>query len=240
MEVMDNQVFDPFNLILLVIAVVVAWRLYAVLGTRTGHEKRIDLPLPGQRQEEASRAGARSGKPDEQGEDLQYGLPEEERPIWEGVAEEGSALAQTLERMRAIDPDFDPRHFLEGAKTAYEMIVTAFAEGDRKTLKPLLSPEVFRQFEKVIDERKAKGQTLDLEFVGLDKARLVDAELDGTLARLTVKFTSKVITALRDREGNVVEGNPDKVATVRDVWTFERDLTSPDPNWRLVSTEAPA
>ncbi len=236
---MDNQVFDPFNLVLLVIAVVVAWRLYAVLGTRTGHEKRIDIPFPGQRRDEDPTPPKRPTLAEAE-EEVRFGLPEEERPVWEGVAEDGSELARVLERMREIDPNFDARHFLDGARVAYEMIVTAFARGDRKTLRPLLAPDVYAQFEKVIDERKAKGQTLELEFVGLDDAKLVRAELDGTTARMTVKFVSKVITALRDGDGKVVEGNPEKLATVRDVWTFERDLTSSDPNWRLVSTEAPA
>ena len=241
---MDNQVFDPFNILLLVIAVVVAWRLYSVLGTRTGNEKRLDLPFPG-RQQKRKPAAAKASAPEEPEQtapesDMRYGLPEERKPAWEGVAEEGSELARTLERMRDIDPAFDARHFLKGARVAYEMIVTAFAAGDRKTLKSLLAPEVLRQFEKVIDERKAKGQVLELEFVGLDEARLLRAELNGTRARLTVKFVSKVITALKDGAGNVIEGNPEKLATVKDIWTFERDLTSSDPNWRLVSTEAPA
>ena len=238
---MDNQVFDPFNILLLVIAVVVAWRLYSVLGTRTGNEKRLDLPFPG-RQEKRKSAAAKAPAPEEKAAEgaVRHGLPEERPPVWEGVAEEGSALARTLERMRDIDPAFDARHFLKGARVAYEMIVTAFAAGDRKTLKSLLAPEVLRQFERVIDERKAKGQVLELEFVGLDEARLLRAELNGTRARLTVKFVSKVITALKDGDGNVIEGNPEKLATVKDIWTFERDLTSSDPNWRLVSTEAPA
>jgi predicted lipid-binding transport protein (Tim44 family) len=169
---------------------------------------------------------------------VRYGLPEEERPVWEGVAEEGSELARTLERMREIDPNFDARHFMEGAKVAYEMIVTAFAEGDEKTLKPLLAPDIFEQFAAAIDTRKSGGLTQELEFVGLDEATLKDARLDGTTARMTVKFVSKVITATRDANGEVVEGNPEKLTTVREIWTFERDLTSRDPNWRLVATEA--
>ena len=232
-----NQVFDPLNLILLVVAIIVAWRLYSVLGTRTGHEKRIDIPLGGA---SAGSERPRAERRDEEGGDVvRTGLPEEERPVWEGVAEEGSTLARMLERMKEIDPDFDARHFLEGAKVAYEMIVTAFAAGDRKTLKPLLAPDILQHFEQVIEERRRKGETQELEFVGLDEAKLVKAGLNGSTARLTVKFTSKVITATRDAQGNVVAGDPNKLATVKDVWTFERDLTSRDPNWKLVSTEAP-
>jgi len=241
---MNNTVFDPFNIILLVIAIIVFWRLRSVLGTRTGHEKRIDFPLPGQRESAPSApAGGTSEertRDDHEQEDIRYGLPEEEKPVWEGVAEEHSLLARMLTRMKEIDPGFDARHFLEGAKVAYEMIVTAFAKGDKKTLKPLLDREVYERFAAVIDERRRKGLTQELEFVGLDEAKLLKAALDGKVAHLTVKFTSKIITAVRDAEGNVVEGDPQKLVTVKDIWTFERDLTSRDPNWRLVSTEAPA
>ena len=232
-----NQVFDPLNLVLLVVAIIVAWRLWSVLGTRTGHEKRIDIPLGGLPGEKSRDENATAPAADD--EDVRYGLPEEEKPVWEGVAEENSLLARMLERMREIDPDFDPRHFLEGAKVAYEMIVTAFAQGDTKTLKPLLAPEVYAEFEKAIEERKRQGLEQEFEFVGLDEAKLLRASLSGKVARLTVRFVSRVITATRDGEGNVVAGNPEKLATVKDVWTFERDLTSRDPNWRLVATEAP-
>ena len=232
-----RQIFDPLNLVLLVVAIIVAWRLWSVLGTRTGHEKRIDIPLglPGGSPRDKATPSASAEE-----EDVRYGLPEEEKPVWEGVAEKGSLLARMLERMKEIAPDFDPRHFLEGAKIAYEMIVTAFARGDTKTLKPLLAPDVYAEFEKAIEERKRQGLEQEFEFVGLDEAKLLRASLNGKVARLTVRFVSRVITATRDRDGNVVSGNPEKLATVKDVWTFERDLTSRDPNWRLVSTEAPA
>ncbi len=239
---MNNTVFDPLNIILLVVAIIVAWRLRSVLGTRTGHEKRIDLPLPGQepaREPATKTDDTPAAERDGQDDDVRYGLPEEEKPVWEGVAEEHSLLARMLQRMKDIDPAFDARHFLEGAKAAYEMIVTAFAEGDRKTLKPLLDKEVYQRFVAAIDEREKQGLTQEFQFVGLDEAKLTKAALDGKTAQLTVKFTSKVISVTRDSQGNVVQGNPEKLATVKDVWTFERDLTSKDPNWRLVSTEAP-
>ncbi len=232
-----NQVFDPINLVLLVVAIIVAWRLWSVLGTRTGHEKRIDIPLGGLSGERSTDSA--SAPAAEDGE-VRYGLPEEEKPVWEGVAEENSLLARMLERMKEIAPEFDARHFLEGAKVAYEMIVTAFARGDTKTLKPLLAPDVYAEFEKAIEERRRQGLEQEFEFVGLDEAKLLRAALNGKVARLTVRFVSRVITVTRDADGNVISGSPDKLATVKDVWTFERDLTSRDPNWRLVSTEAPA
>ncbi len=232
-----NHAFDPLNLLLLAVAVVVFWKLRSVLGTRTGHEKTIefppvnDKPSPAPRQEPAPAA--------EQEEGVRIGLPEEEKPVWEGVAEEGSKLARVLEAIKEKDPAFSAQAFLDGARKAYEMIVTAFAEGDTRTLKPLLSPEVFAGFRQAIQDRKQRGETLDLTFIGLDDARIVDGELKGTLARLTVRFVSQIITVTRDSEGRIVDGDPNAVTEVIDVWTFERDVSSSDPNWTLIATESP-
>ena len=244
-----NQAFDPLNLLLLAIAVVVFFKLRSVLGTRTGHEKTIDFPPLGKdggKDKEASARGEGkviplpgSRAPAGNEEEITRGLPpEEEPPVWEGVAEEGSPLAKALETMKGRDPAFTVQHFLEGAGIAYEMIVTAFARGDKKTLKPLLTPEVYKGFAAAIDERRKQGQTLELEFVGLDDAKIVAAETPGNKGAITVKFVSKIITALKDGGGNVIEGDPNRLTTVTDVWTFERDLTSPDPNWKLAATEA--
>jgi predicted lipid-binding transport protein (Tim44 family) len=118
------------------------------------------------------------------------------------------------------------------------MIVNAFAEGDRRTLKNLLSREVFEGFESAIGEREKRGETVDSKFVSIDKADIVAADLRGRTAQLTVRFHSKLITATRDRSGNVIDGSAEKVTDVTDVWTFARDTGSRDPNWRLVATEA--
>ena len=235
-----NQAFDPLNLLLLAVAVVVFFKLRSVLGTRTGHEKPIDFP-PVEKNKPAGAGGANGNVIPLPGteEEPPRGLPPEEAPpVWQGVAEEGSKLAKVLETMQARDPAFSVQHFLDGAGKAYEMIVTAFARGDKKTLKPLLSREVYQGFSAAIDERRKKGQTLDLEFVGLDKARIVNGEIRGDKGALTVKFVSEVITALTGASGEIIEGDPNRVTTVTDIWTFERDLTSSDPNWKLVATEA--
>ncbi len=236
-----NQVFDPLNLLLLAIAVVVFFKLRSVLGTRTGHEKTIDFPPVEKKPASANGADDRVISFPGAGEEPQRGLPpEDEPPVWEGVAEEGTPLARALERMKELDPSFSVKHFLDGAGAAYEMIVTAFAEGDKKTLKPLLTKEVYQGFVQAIDERKRKGETLELEFVGLDEARIVDAEVRDTIGSITVKFVSEVITALKDARGNVIDGDPNRLTMVTDIWTFERDMTSGDPNWKLVATEAAA
>ncbi|MGE0613272.1 MAG: Tim44/TimA family putative adaptor protein, partial [Hyphomicrobiales bacterium] len=136
------------------------------------------------------------------------------------------------------DPSFDPKEFLNGAKAAYEMIVVAFASGDRRTLKQLLSKDVLDGFVGALDERETRGDVVGSSFVGIDRADLIEAELKNKQAQVTVKFVSDLITATRDKNGEVIEGDPKKVREVTDIWTFARDVTSRDPNWKLVATEA--
>ena len=126
-----------------------------------------------------------------------------------------------------------------GAKQAYEMIVTAFAEGNRKTLRNLLSREVYDGFVAAITEREARGDQIDQSFVGINKADLVEAEMKKDTAQISVKFISEIITATRDKAGTVLAGDPKKIKEVIDIWTFARVNSSRDPNWKLVATQAP-
>jgi predicted lipid-binding transport protein (Tim44 family) len=121
---------------------------------------------------------------------------------------------------------------------AYEMIVSAYADGDRKTLKSLLSREVYDGFVAAIDEREARGETVRSNFVGIEKANIIQAELKGTEANVTLRIISQLISATLDKNGEVVEGDLVEVTDVNDVWTFARDTRSRDPNWRLIATEA--
>jgi len=157
---------------------------------------------------------------------------------WKGVAEVGTPLAAGLDAIIGADPNFDAKHFLTGARAAYEMIVNAFAEGDRRTLKNLLSRDVYDGFEAAISEREKRGETVESRFVSIDNAEITVAELRGRTAQVTVRFHCKLISATRDKNGNVIDGNAEKVTDVTDVWTFARDLSSRDPNWKLVATEA--
>src|ERR1700694_1517027 len=129
-----------------------------------------------------------------------------------------------------------PRHFISGAKSAYEMIVLAFANGDRRALKDLLSSEVYDSFESVIRDREKHEQKTETRFVSIDKAELVGAEARDRAAQLTVRFVSQMISVTRDKAGTIVDGNAEKVTDITDVWTFARDTTSRDPNWKLVGT----
>jgi predicted lipid-binding transport protein (Tim44 family) len=233
-----NQVFDPLNLLILAVAVVILLRLRSVLGTRTGHERRYD-PYSATEAAEKARRGEGKVIP------LPGSKPAEEiqasdsanQPVWQGVAEEGSNLAKSLEKLARADKSFEVQSFLEGAKMAYEMIVTAFAEGDRKSLKPLLSKDVYEGFAAAIAEREKAGETIDTQIVGIDKADIVAASVNGRRASITVKFQSQMITVKRDGEGAAIEGDERAIQNITDVWSFDRDVTARDPNWRLVATE---
>ena len=159
---------------------------------------------------------------------------------WKDIAEPGTPLAAGLDAIVAQDSSFDPRHFLSGARGAYEMIVLAFANGDRRALKDLLSSEVYDSFDAVIKDREKHEQKTETRFVSIDKAELVSAEARDRAAQLTVRFVSQMISVTRDKAGTIVDGNADKVADITDVWTFARDTSSRDPNWKLVGTGSAA
>lgn len=226
---------DIYTIIFLALAVFIFLRLRSVLGQRTGQERRPvtrDVLSGRNGDNVVPMPGAIIDQPP-----LAPTDPEPPADRWKGVAEPGSALANGLTAVASDDPAFDARHFLNGAKSAYEMIVMAFAHGDRRTLKDLLSPEVYDGFEGAIREREKREEKIDRKFVGVDKAELVAAELRGRTANLTVRFISQMISVTRDKAGAVIEGSPDSVTDVTDVWTFARDLSSRDPNWKLVGTE---
>jgi predicted lipid-binding transport protein (Tim44 family) len=229
-----DQAFDPLNLLFLAVAVVVFLRLRSVLGRRTGFEKP---PLePGRMNRTAQSDGNVVTLPPRTGESKP--APEEPvKPVWEGFAAEGTPLANGLAAIGGADGAFSPKEFLGGAKAAYEMIVTAFAEGDRATLKNLLSRDVLDGFAKAIDARERAGERLESKFVGIDKAELMSAVLEGRRAMVEVSFVSQIISATLDKTGAVIDGDPREIREVNDVWTFERDVSSRDPNWKLVATE---
>jgi predicted lipid-binding transport protein (Tim44 family) len=155
---------------------------------------------------------------------------------WKNVAEPGTPLALGLDAIAAQDSSFDPKHFLSGARSAYEMIVLAFANGDRRALKDLLSSEVYESFDAVIKDREKRDQKTETRFVSIEKAELTGAEARDRTAQLTVRFVSQMISVTRDKGGTIVDGNPDKISDITDVWTFARDVSSRDPNWKLVGT----
>jgi len=239
---MDDK-FDLITLLSLVIAIIVILKLRSVLGKRTGNERTRHEQRVRAQQEAQERAMAQQDKVVALPRREQEGVPQggDERADAEARVRTYAAGAAGLERglvdiVRA-DGMFDPDHFMKGAKAAYEMIVTAFAEGNRKVLKDLLSREVFDGFSAAMADRERRGEQVDQSFVGINKADFVEAVLKNGMAQITMKFVSQLISATRDRHGDVISGDPQKIKEVTDIWTFAREVNARDPNWRLVATQ---
>lgn len=225
--------FQFFDILLFaLVAVFLVLRLRNVLGRRDGFQP------PQKRDPFTAPAGQERG-----GDETVVRLPERpaepvatpaESKTFEGVARGMGGLAQ----VRAADPRFDEKQFLEGAKVAFELIIGAFAAGDTQTLKPLLSEEVFANFAQSIREREQRGHRQEISLVAIKSADIVDAYMGGRNAHVTVKFVTDQIVVVRDAEGQVIEGTPEAVSEVTDTWTFARDTRSADPNWTLVATGA--
>ena len=235
------DVFDIYTIIFLALAVFIFLRLRSVLGQRTGRERPPYDPY-------SARDAVRSPATDKvvtlPPRATETPAPAAEAPQasaerWKDVAESGSTVAAGLDAIAAADPSFDAKHFITGARTAYEMIVTAFAGGDRRQLRSLLSREVFDGFDAAITERERRSETAETRFISIDASTITAAELrNRSTAQITVRFVSKLVSATRDRAGTVIDGNAEKVTDVTDVWTFARDIASRDPNWKVIATEA--
>lgn len=234
--------FDIYTIIFLVLAVFIFLRLRSVLGQKTGRERPPYDPYTQAREQARPPTNdnvvalpPRNAEAASKGADDEAAAPVER---WKGFAEAGSATAAGLDAIAAQDPSFDAKHFVAGARAAYEMIVTAYAQGNRRDLKTLLSKEVYDGFEAAIKDRETRGEKAETRFVSIDKADLIGAEVKGKTAQVTVRFVSQLVSVTRDKDGNVIDGSPDKVSDVTDVWTFAHDMSSRDPNWKLVATEA--
>ena len=129
--------------------------------------------------------------------------------------------------------EFNEETFLKGAQAAYEMIVNAFAEANKKTLKDLTSSEVYKNFVDVLDERKNKKYVNQFTFIGIKKAKIEKIDKKDTFYTVKTRFISEIISCVKDKDNNIVEGSPEEIQTVNDVWSFSRDLNSADPTWHL-------
>lgn len=212
----------PIDLILFgMIAAFLVLRLRGILGKRQGFERPPEAaPRPELRVVEGGLADA----------------PAADTPI-RGLPDPSSPAARALVAMRAVDSNFSPEGFLEGAQQAFAMIVTAFAAGDRDTLRPLLSPETYAAFDGAIAGRETAGETQRTEIRAIHATSIEAAELRGGTATITVAFTTDQVNLTLDRDGREVAGT-DAVTEMRDIWTFERDLGSPDPTWRLTAARS--
>jgi predicted lipid-binding transport protein (Tim44 family) len=243
---MDGRI-DVTTLLFLVLAVVIFLKLRSVLGRRTGHEQgRLERYKAQQEASQRAKVPAQEkvvALPRRDREELEPRPVEpavrtdvEERV--KGLAAGNTGLAKGLVDIVRADLSFDPDQFLKGARAAYEIIVTAFAEGNRKTLKDLLSRDVYEGFSGAIGDREGRGEQIDQSFVGIKSADIVEAELKNGMAQLTVKFVSELISATRDKAGEVISGDPKRIKEVTDIWTFAREVASRNPNWRLIATQA--
>lgn len=216
-------------IILAMIAAFLVYRLRNVLGKRTGNERPPQNPY-GPR-EEATPLPREAND-----DDTVVALP------GHSVADDipaDSPAADGLKAIRKAEGSFSVEEFNEGARFAFDMIVTSFANGDRDTLRPLLSDEVYENFAGAIDAREANDETMEMTLVGIRDADIIEANMDGRVAFVSVKFVTEQIEVVRDKAGEPISGDPGKVTTVTDIWTFARNTRSRNPNWTLVATEAP-
>ncbi len=223
-----------------IVAAFLGWRLYSVLGRRTGHEKPFD-PFRTKETQAPATVSEREGnvrrlpepaaRPDR--------TDRERRKLEAAIGAVAGDVRRGLDAIRSADPKFDPVDFVVGARVAFDMIVGAFAQGDAKALRPLLADQVFGNFNAAIEERTRNNQRHETTLVGILSADIVGAELKGDEAQVAVKFVSQQINVTKDQEGRIVDGDPSEVANITDIWTFARPVKSRDPNWVLVATESP-
>jgi predicted lipid-binding transport protein (Tim44 family) len=241
-------------IILAAVAAFFIFKLRSVLGKRTGHEERPDydpfkqpgdrsksadddkvitLPDRGQNRNQGRENGGRRLEEDELFEESAAAVESETD------AEPETPLAASLTQVKLADRNFDKDQFLGGARGAFEMIIGAFGAGDAKSLRPLLANDVYDDFSGAIKEREEAKQTLETTLIGITSAEIIEAELRQKTAFVTVKFVSEQVNVTRDAEGRIVEGDPNHVTKVTDLWTFARNTRSRDPNWALVATRSP-
>lgn len=217
----NSQLLDI--LLIAMVAGIILFRLYTVLGRRTGHERppqenyrlsgnapATDDAVPGAEVPKVAHAAA------------------SERP--------SDPVAGGLLDIQLADRSFDKNHFVSGARAAYEMVVTAFANNDRTTLRPLLSDEVYTAFDSAMRGREERGEKVTFTFIGFKDVKIVAAALKGRIAEITLAFVAQFISATSNAQGTVTEGDTKSVRDVTDIWTFSRDARARDPNWTLVAT----
>ncbi len=219
----------PFDIILVaMLAAFIFLRLRSELGNKTGNE-----PPSSSADDQGSFEKLRRAAGDLQG--LKGPVAPEAEVI---DLEENATLRRAYMDIRRADPSFDLGQFMEGAKSAYGMILEAFWAGDKKTLKDFLDEEVQAKFEAAIDALKADELTVDNQLLDITKAEVAAAELKGNVAELTVHFTAEVVAVTRNKDGKIIEGDASDAVEMNDSWTFARDVKSRDPAWTLVATSA--
>lgn len=246
---MNSNGLDIVSVIFLGIAVVVFLYLRSILGSRTGNERQPSDPYnrentekgtghsPAREHDNVVTMPERPG-----GESMPQGQHMRPKPdITEQIkkfADDGTSLSDGLSDIANADEEFDPEEFMAGAERAYEMIITAYSDGDKRTLRRLLAKDVYTGFSEAIDEREAEGQQMTTQFVGFDKITMLEAELEDRTAEITVKFKTSLIRYITDADGTIIDGDEKLIEKITDIWTFARTAGGRDPNWKLISTES--
>ena len=211
-------------IILLLVVVFIFLRLKSVLGTRpNGESTRLS-------EESAAKIFDIIIKEAEKNKQKAASTSPQESKDIGNLAEPQKTLAKI--------PNFEENNFLTGAKRAFEIILTAFSKADLETLEMLVNKTIYNKFKEIIEKRKAEGITSELDFIGFDKAEIVDAKISkNNIAKISVEFVSEQVNLLKDKDGNIIEGDEQYIQTITDRWTFEKSVTSTNPNWILVSTK---
>lgn len=235
---------NNYDIILIgLVAIFLILRLRAVLGKRTGNERppaRDPLTPPPSPPSSTPRIGDAPA-----GNDKVIPLPNGNgRPSLSVNAPGGIRTtvmpnaSAGVAAVRAADHGFEPIGFAAGARAAFTTIVEAFAKGDAGPLRSLLDPQTFASFESAIRGRTERREKAETTLIGFEASDIAGAEMQGSLAQVTVRFVSEQINVVRNAEGQIADGNPNEVQKVVDLWTFRRDTKSSDPNWLLVKTES--
>jgi predicted lipid-binding transport protein (Tim44 family) len=211
------------------IAAFLVLRLRSVLGRRTGHERPPPDPMARQRGETKANDNVVE-LPDRTGaapRDETFATDTSDDPLSAG-----------LTQIRIADPSFDGGEFVVGARSAFEMVVQAFAAGDLKTLRNLLNDEVYDNFSSAVKQRDEANETLETTIIGIKKAEIIEARVEGKTAFVTVSFLTEQVNVTRDKDGEVIDGDPNRITEITDIWTFARNTRARDPNWTLVETRS--
>jgi predicted lipid-binding transport protein (Tim44 family) len=206
-------------IILAVVAGFLILRLRSVLGKRHGHER--------QRYEEGDQQSHNKGEGEEQNI----------TPFPSRIDAEPPSSTGEISKVHSLDPNFSEEEFLAGAREAFRMILAAYAGSDRETLRALSNNEVYQELDNAISKRDELGESLDATLIGIQSASINAVDTIGSIARITVRFESEQTNVTRNSEGQPIDGVPNQVETIIDLWTFERDLSNSDPNWQLIDTE---
>ena len=221
--------FQALDIILFaMIAAFLVLRLRSVLGRRTGHQRPPSDASPESDVKTKSKENVVELSDQTSNEsDLNSEDADPSDPVAAGLAE-----------ISAAAPSFEPTTFVSGAVAAFEIVVQAFAEGDRDSLRGLLNNEVLDNFGLEIDKREKAGETLETTVIGIKKENIIEARVNGETAFITVEILSEQVNVVRDSDGQIIDGDENQITTVTDIWTFARNTRARDPNWRLVETRS--